>query len=108
MNAFADDLAVWQSGRDIPKLVEDVQWAADTVSGWCKEWLMQISVNKCSVSLFSLSAKHARESGGQSGSESAGSPQGDQAPGLHELGMAKTAASCIVSVTCGIRSTVRD
>ena len=32
LSAFADDLAVWQSGRDIPKLV-DVQWAADTVSG---------------------------------------------------------------------------
>ena len=56
VSAFADDLAIWQSGRDIQKLVEDVQWAADTVSGWCKEWLMQISVKKCSVSLCSHSA----------------------------------------------------
>ena len=48
VSAFADDLAVWQSGRDIVKLVEGVQRGADTVSGWCKEWLMQISVKKCS------------------------------------------------------------
>ena len=59
VSAFADDLAVWQSGRDIPKLVEDMQWAAGMVSGWCKEWLIQILVKKCSVALFSLSAKYA-------------------------------------------------
>ena len=33
VSALADDLAVWQSGRDIPNLVEDVQWVVDTVLG---------------------------------------------------------------------------
>ena len=59
VSAFADDLAVWKSARNVAVCRRELQWASDEVSSWCKQWLMQVSVEKCSVTLFSLDRRDA-------------------------------------------------
>lgn len=51
MIAFADDLAVWFMGKHVERR-RRMQWAADVVEEWCREWLMTVSVNKCNATLF--------------------------------------------------------
>ena len=53
VSAFADDLAVWATGKGVEEGRQRVQRASDIVSEWCREWLMTVSVGKCSVTLFS-------------------------------------------------------
>ena len=53
VSAFADDLAVWHTGKGVEEGRRRVQWATDAVADWCREWLMTVSVNKCTVTLFS-------------------------------------------------------
>ncbi|MEL7520288.1 MAG: reverse transcriptase family protein, partial [Cyanobacteria bacterium J06553_1] len=53
VSAFADDLAVWATGRGVEEGRRRVQWATDVVGEWCKEWLMTVSVDKCTTTLFS-------------------------------------------------------
>ena len=53
VSAFADDLAVWVTGKGVEGGRCGVQRATDAVAAWCREWLMKLSVNKCSVTLFS-------------------------------------------------------
>ena len=53
VRAFADDLAVWATGKGVEEGRRRVQWATDVVADWCREWLMTVSVDKCSVTLFS-------------------------------------------------------
>ena len=53
VSAFADDLAVWWTGRSVALGACRVQEAANVVVEWCQEWLMTLSVDKCTVTLFS-------------------------------------------------------
>ena len=54
VSAFADDLAVWSTGRVMERNRERVQWAARVVEKWSERWLMVVAAEKCSVSLFSM------------------------------------------------------
>ena len=53
VSAFADDLAVWWTGRSVDEGRRRVQCATDAVADWCREWLMTLSVSKCTVTLLS-------------------------------------------------------
>jgi ribonuclease HI len=63
VSAFADDLAVWKVAKRVESCREGVQRAAKLVEKWCESWLMGLSVNKCSVTLFSLDPKDSEMSG---------------------------------------------
>ena len=52
VSAFADDLAVWATGKGVEEGRRRVQSAMDVVAEWCREWLMTVSVDKCSATLF--------------------------------------------------------
>ena len=53
VSAFADDLAVWHTGRTVEECRRRLQEASDRVAEWSEEWLMKVSVGKCAVKLFS-------------------------------------------------------
>ena len=57
VSAFADDLAVWATGKGVEEGRRRVQWASDAIVDWSREWLMQLSVSKCSVTLFSCDVR---------------------------------------------------
>ncbi|MEL6479795.1 MAG: reverse transcriptase family protein, partial [Pseudomonadota bacterium] len=38
VSAFADDLAVWATGKGVEEGRRRVQWATDVVADWCREW----------------------------------------------------------------------
>jgi hypothetical protein len=63
VNGFADDMAVWASGSRVEESVEKVQRAATKVWEWSKRWLMVVSVEKCSVTLFSKDVKDSKMEG---------------------------------------------
>jgi len=63
VSAFADDLAVWCSSRRVDECSRGLQRGCDIVVEWCKEWLMVLAEGKCSVTLFSLSARDASMAG---------------------------------------------
>ena len=49
MIAFADDLAVWNTSKQVREGSEWLQWAAAVVESWCEVWAMTVSVEKCSA-----------------------------------------------------------
>jgi ribonuclease HI len=53
VSAFADDLAVWATGKGVEEGRRRVQWATNVVADWSREWLMTVSIEKCTVTLFS-------------------------------------------------------
>ena len=53
VSAFADDIAVWHTGRTARACRKRAQWATNVVERWSEEWLMRLSTAKCSVTLFS-------------------------------------------------------
>jgi ribonuclease HI len=57
VSAFADDLAVWVTGKGVEEGRRRVQRATDAVAEWCRKWLMTVSVEKCTVTLFSNDAR---------------------------------------------------
>ena len=59
VSAFADDLAVWESSKKVQMCSEKVEWAAEVVCRWSDEWLMKVTVEKCSATLFSMDVKDA-------------------------------------------------
>ena len=63
VSAFADDLAVWKVAKRVESCREGVQRAAGIVEEWCESWLMGLSVDKCSATLFSLDPKDSEMSG---------------------------------------------
>ena len=63
VSAFADDLAVWVSGRTVEGGRRRLQWANDVVAEWSEEWLMSVNVEKCSVTLFSCDPKDREMTG---------------------------------------------
>lgn len=59
VSLFADDLAVWSSSTSIETARTNVESACNSIAEWSNEWLMQLSIDKCEISLFSMDAKHA-------------------------------------------------
>ena len=57
VSAFADDVAVWARSRSLEGATERVQKAAEKMEKWCDDWLMELSVAKCEVAVFSMDAK---------------------------------------------------
>ena len=57
VSAFADDVAVWSRSRSITEATAGVQKAAERVEKWCDEWLMELSIGKCEVAVFSMDPK---------------------------------------------------
>ena len=54
VSAFADDLAVWVTGGSGQERNGKLQWASEVVEGWAREWVMRVSVEKSTVTLFSM------------------------------------------------------
>ena len=59
VSAFADDLAVWKTSKNVNVCRRELQWASDEVVSWCEQWLMTVAVEKCSVTLFSQDRRDA-------------------------------------------------
>lgn len=60
VSGFADDRAVWATGKDVQRCRAGVQAAVGKVWEWSKRWLMTVVVEKCSATLFSMDAKDAK------------------------------------------------
>ena len=54
VSLFADDIAIWATSGDIEEARSRVQLAVNSVYQWSNEWLMSLSIGKCSTTLFSL------------------------------------------------------
>ena len=63
VSGFADDMAAWVSGRGVDECVEKIQRAAGKVEEWSKKWLMVVSLEKCSVTLFSKDVRDSNMEG---------------------------------------------
>jgi hypothetical protein len=59
ISMFADHIALWSSGRDVDGATQRVQEACEAVNTWSKQWLMELSIAKCEVALFSMDAAQA-------------------------------------------------
>ena len=51
---FADDLAIWKTGKDATKLVDSIQQDLTSVSCFAKLWGLEINCVKTVYSLFTL------------------------------------------------------
>jgi ribonuclease HI len=49
---FADDTAMWKSGRNVEKLQKVMQKALNYVEEWCNKWGFKVSIAKTSFVLF--------------------------------------------------------
>ena len=49
---FADDQAIWSSGRNFPNIVKSLQANLDDIAKWCDEWGMRVSTTKTVVVPF--------------------------------------------------------
>ena len=63
VSAFADDLAVWSTSRTVGEGRRRLQQASDVVMKWSEEWLMRVSVEKCSVTVFSTDRRDKEMAG---------------------------------------------
>ena len=54
---FADDVAIWATGRDVYIIEEIVQQSLDYVSDWCKKWGLTLSPEKSAAVLYRSSRK---------------------------------------------------
>ena len=52
VSSFANDLAVWQSARNVDVCSEKLQWAADCVYNWCNDWCMKLAVGSVLLLCF--------------------------------------------------------
>jgi hypothetical protein len=59
ISMFADDIALWSADLDVDAAAARVQEACVAVSDWSRKWLMQLSVPKCEVSLFTKDSAQA-------------------------------------------------
>ena len=49
---FADDAAIWKTGKNIKHLERKMQTALDYIQSWCDKWGFKISIAKSSFVLF--------------------------------------------------------
>lgn len=49
---FADDTAIWKTGRNIAHLQKHIQQALDSIQEWCDTWGFKISTSKTTFVLF--------------------------------------------------------
>jgi hypothetical protein len=55
---FADDSAVYKSGRNLSVLINDIQRALDLLTDWCDDWGLQISLKKSTIVIFTHRIKY--------------------------------------------------
>jgi hypothetical protein len=60
VSIFADDIALWSADQCVDTAAARVQEACVAVDTWSRRWLMELSVAKCEVSLFSMDAARPR------------------------------------------------
>lgn len=58
LSIFADDSAVYKSGRKLNLVIKHLQESLDQVQNWCNEWGMKISTSKSSVVIFTHKVKY--------------------------------------------------
>ena len=49
---FADDTAIWKTGKNIKHIQKQIQRALDEIQDWCNRWGFKISIAKTSFVLF--------------------------------------------------------
>lgn len=49
---YADDIAIWLSGKNIPHMQKKLQNYLDEIEKWCKKWLVKINPDKTQVNCF--------------------------------------------------------
>ena len=50
---FADDGTLWRSGKDIPKMVQDMEIDLEEIRMWVKKWRMKLNIQKTEFCIFS-------------------------------------------------------
>ena len=57
LSLFADDSAVYKSGKSLNRVIEDIQNSLDKISKWCDLWGMKISATKSCGVIFTQKTK---------------------------------------------------
>ena len=52
MSLYADDSAVWRSGRNIQFIIKELQQQMDAISKWCRKWGFKINEDKTVYMVF--------------------------------------------------------
>jgi ribonuclease HI len=60
LSLFADDSATYKSGRNLKKIMKDIQNSLDNISKWANMWGMRISTSKSSCVIFTNKTKLQR------------------------------------------------
>ena len=53
ISIFADDIAIWFSGRNVENCVKTLQKSLDEIIKWCKKWGFKLSISKSKAIIFS-------------------------------------------------------
>lgn len=61
LSLFADDSAVWKSGRNLKFLEKKLQETLDKIKVWCNEWGFKVSIEKTQVIVFTRKRKNKVE-----------------------------------------------
>ena len=57
---FADDCAIWRSGRDIDQVIQDLQFDLNKIHTWCNKWGFLLSKEKTTATIFGRVDKSTR------------------------------------------------
>lgn len=49
---YADDIAIWSSGKNLPHMQNKLQLYLNEIEAWCKKWLVQINADKTQLTCF--------------------------------------------------------
>ena len=49
---FADDGTLWRCGKDIPKMVQDMEIDLEEIRMWVKKWRMKLNIQKTEFCIF--------------------------------------------------------
>jgi len=60
ISLFADDIAVYASGRNKDTLQNQIQNTISNISEWADKWKLKINADKCSTTIFSNDSKDAK------------------------------------------------
>jgi len=60
LSLFADDIAMYASGRSKDALTKQLQTGTNEVEEWAVKWKLRINAEKCSTTLFSNDSKDAQ------------------------------------------------
>ena len=60
LSVYADDIALWSTGRNLSYLQRKVQRAIEDILAWCKDWNVNVSADKSAVMVFTNKQKHEK------------------------------------------------